>query len=581
METVSSPVSNTSSAATAPSSVSRQPTYTTAGTIYNPSSSQPLLPPARRGRSFKWSAGAAHPDLALLPKAALEGLPLKVTGISRSPSFHLYSPLQQNYDRAVSPNRALGQNQEEAFEMSAPSSNLREGNSLPEGHVSSSAESRVDELNPSDSEDKAETEEEGLDLTRGMPVKSLQNLASYPNPNQKAARRALCLGAKLNKTDLASHGVSSSTSAPGAVPAPSADCSPSRCFTPNPRSEAGSNRISNLPTAIKRPTSSAAGGSYSHAVSSNTTLATGPGVPRPLTAGPPGQRQYRPSTFDSTFKALQGYSLSHAIEEDETLLLARQTVMQAGIENLACVSDSFSEVTNWPGCASPVPFVVSNADSYAGLGSGTVWPHEKMIATGQPVREMEDYIDRTPFTGLPASLRNTVVHEHKPFCHDMERFQPGTTRLSEAAIEARNERIDRLWYEGSDLLGKCSDDIAGHAFQKKTTTSLGVIGDGRPKKGKPEHTPISIDEANRMPTSDHAKPLLNMALASLERYSAKYHDQEILRETSISQPGRVRIVGAKTNPTKEEFAGSSGSAAYQDVSQSSGTTSHVRSSYIN
>src|SRR5690625_3388660 len=83
-----SPASAASAASTpAPQ---QQPTYTTAGTIYNPNSSQPLQPPARRGRATKWNVGSNQTDLCLFPKAVLAGLTMKAAANGRTTGMQQY-----------------------------------------------------------------------------------------------------------------------------------------------------------------------------------------------------------------------------------------------------------------------------------------------------------------------------------------------------------------------------------------------------------------------------------------------------------------------------------------------------------
>lgn len=205
MDSLSSTTSNSPpSTSTAPSSETKQPTYTTAGTIYNPSSALPLQPPTRRGRSAKWTLANSHSELSLLPKSVLAGLSSKALATNpggRSTStLQQYTSLQQNYDRAVSPMSEL---EHAALNMPLQAPCMRSGNTpaplsffpsdknadqqemgngtlVPDelaGPTNGTEADDNDEIDDDDDEDDI-----GMSYLKSMTVKSLNNLASYPNP---------------------------------------------------------------------------------------------------------------------------------------------------------------------------------------------------------------------------------------------------------------------------------------------------------------------------------------------------------------------------------------------------------------
>ena len=192
MDGLESAASNTTSTTIGPPrSASTQPTYTTAGTIYNPSSSQPLQPPTRRGRSAKWSTGQ-NSDLCLFPKTLLAGFTMQATnGSLLATTLQQYTPLQQNYDRAVSP---LSELDHAAHFEAIQTPRMRSGN-IPaplsflfpdkdDERDVAKAKLAVDEYaNFSNDEDADEDDDDqGMEALMNMTVKSLNNLASYPQP---------------------------------------------------------------------------------------------------------------------------------------------------------------------------------------------------------------------------------------------------------------------------------------------------------------------------------------------------------------------------------------------------------------
>ncbi|RDA96286.1 hypothetical protein CP533_1647 [Ophiocordyceps camponoti-saundersi (nom. inval.)] len=266
-----------------PAATGQQPTYTTAGTIYNPNAALPLQPPARRGRANRFQTGHNHWDQPLgktipyfhniLP--SFGPFPKLLPGQLLPSHQAVYTPLQQNYDRAVSP---VVDSDHPAFEMT-----LGMPHALPEkapAALSFLLADKDDGDKAMDDEQFAAAEDDMQDQLRmqslkKMPIKSVNNLASYPNPTQRAARMALREG--------------------GGPSFVSGDDAPMGLLRPGDFMDtdpAG-------PPPRLLPTARDADGS------TPTTLANGPGAPMPLTAGPPGQRQYRPSTFESTFRALQ------------------------------------------------------------------------------------------------------------------------------------------------------------------------------------------------------------------------------------------------------------------------------------
>ncbi|KAH8884319.1 hypothetical protein GQ53DRAFT_829979 [Thozetella sp. PMI_491] len=238
----------------------KQPTYTTVGSVYNPDAT-PLQPPTRRGRSSRYQAYYSPPgELAAgFPTGILASFrDVSLGSPGAASTAHQYSPLQQNYDRAITPVQDTA-----SFimpEPDLPTPGMRSGNIPAPAWPGSSKQgivmSILDDTESSGPEDS---------LTSRFNVKGLTNLASYPNPMQETARKAL---AKARNVNI------------GLV-RPDTPTTTLRALSTNLKEQ----QLSGLPSA-------------------SNSLATGPGAPQPLTAGPPGQRQYKPSTFEGAIKAL-------------------------------------------------------------------------------------------------------------------------------------------------------------------------------------------------------------------------------------------------------------------------------------
>ena len=191
----------------------RQPTpprqYTTVGSLYNPQP-QPLQPPVRRGRTVK------------------SLFPYKSDSPAAPPQLQ-YTPLQQNSDRAISPIRSdygtgtvpllsfnsfqerqdaqsfgpLASNVQQASNMSGVLQASASGNTETSRGVNNQTAGSMDSYTDYSAADglgmlakPGTSSDHGSDTTDTKPISamnfnSLTNLASYPNPNRRAAQKLL------------------------------------------------------------------------------------------------------------------------------------------------------------------------------------------------------------------------------------------------------------------------------------------------------------------------------------------------------------------------------------------------------
>ncbi|RBQ81577.1 hypothetical protein FVER14953_01954 [Fusarium verticillioides] len=520
MEDLSSPISITSSTPTAPTSASKV-TYTTAGTPYNPSTSQPLQPPARRGRSLKWPAGLPAAGLSLLPKSVLATLPLKAG--SRSSTLQHFSP-QTPYDRASSP---LNDTDHRCINMSAQVPRIVPS-ATPSPLTSLFSEAEQDTLTDVEaSEESDEDCELGMDPLINMTVKSLHNLASYPNPNQKRAQKALLRGLKpalgLKTTFRVDEPLAPMTHSFGLQDASNNNNNnalPSVLQPPQLEKptlgrsfdDAFWNSQANKSPGILLGSSR----SFNRAVGSNTArapgiMAPGTGAPRPLTAGPPGQRQYRPSTFESTFKALHTNVPSQDVKQDEdedVLIITRQTLRQAGISNssLAQTTPSF-EAT-----ASQVSQIVEGLE---GLSANCKITRPSAPTTAA-TQGFQYFAKGAPSWGLDTATTSACWTSSPEL--SQSRYTSGPRFRAPKELQAYNNKINHAWYYGADFLVATPSEIALQVQPPKGKGQFGAIGDGRPSKKGEFHRRMEIEDANRMSVADHARPLFNMAHANVQQF---------------------------------------------------------------
>ncbi|KAK3311416.1 uncharacterized protein B0T15DRAFT_571788 [Chaetomium strumarium] len=471
----------------------RQPTYTTVGSIYNPKTVTPIQPPARRPRARRYPQPIRSPSgetYIPFPNALLSALPFtEQTSPSPPPTrpatLLQYSPLQQNYERAINPTSEREMVDFTGSELPAPA--IRSGN-LPSPA-------------PFEGNDGTTSEDS---LTSRITVKSLTNLASYENPMQKAAQKALARArtANLNVNRVNTPFSSLSTS------------------TEYPRDR--------LP-----PTYGA------------TLAIVGP--PQPLTAGPPGQRRFRPSVLEPVCKARDsdsqvanmplgagvyrsqsppglprnfGTSILAALDDDD------ETTEGTGPSNRSLLDETYhAPVSPIP----PVParfrplyphYTPGGPESFIGSMNET---KRKVYDTLPPERIQQYY---------PNGFPHSYDGQYTPIAEDWYTRFPITENQTAQKPSSDSEHINKTnqrFYAGTEGLFKhmsqTLDDHNRHSHDNK----VGVIGGERQRlraghieksavDGKLVPPAMSVEEANEMEESDATEPLLNMAFASLLSY---------------------------------------------------------------
>ncbi|KAK0633665.1 hypothetical protein B0T14DRAFT_542672 [Immersiella caudata] len=407
----------------------KQPTYTTVGSIYNPNAAAPLQPPTRRPRTRRYPPNIQSPPgdpYLSFPNSLLSVLPMKDrVQVSPPPPVKPaphYSPLQQNYDRAVSPTPE----EDSTFLLEA---------GMPVPSIRSDSDSTVSQ---------------DAHLTNWLNTRGLTNLASYPNPAQSEAKITLARARTANVTVQ-------------------------RLSSP-------------LPVY----------GAKERTMNINAAPA---GTPQPLTAGPPGQRQFRPSTFESTVRALGG------LDENPP------PVMES--EEQASVSDdpwthTFSSGFYIDGIISSPPCPMSPTSYKAA--------ERRIPYETEPLRNIIEYYP----SGRPRDLGKKIKN---PSDRDFDAYKK---KPEETAAE-RRARINRDFSAGTEGLGKTMDQVVREHDNICLKNTIGVIGGERDRARAPKTSGaaggnsmmqlphLSVEQANITHDSLHAEPLLNMAFATLLR----------------------------------------------------------------
>lgn len=563
----------------------QQPTYTTAGTIYNPSAAIPIQPPTRRGRTFKWSSHVGHhTENPLFPRTSNFPSYYPVRAHIPMNVQQQYSPLQQNYDRAVNPLARMDEYPEE-LKVTVDSRQTSGAASAPLPVTSPKPKCGRDHLH-SDEEDDADDAIQKT-LLNTMTVKSLQNLASYPNPNQKDAQKALSRGSRplssLSSQHAACSSTSTSTSQDKTVPRtlkspiqlrPTAEPYKSISQTgqswapsyplPNTRTgdyirfsqrleehkkelrekqeqrlrrERGEPSPEKLVTAIDMsecpnfrlpsPASSLASEPHGPALIPSVQNT----VPKPLTAGPPGQRQLRSSTFEETFRALSnnGRTSHYQSDEEQPFVSNQQALSRMGIDDAPVTPETHPSAPDYHGYAIAHANYYHNVYYYAqaqaeaqsqaqAYGYNAAQTAGQYSAVGQQEAALaaplvdesfvyQDWRVNGPLHGDP--------NWRDPEPSSRSRFQPGTDRLNDTELQARNDKTNKFWFSGVNML----EQRVEAQFGREENRDYGAIGEPIIHHGKRmnEYTYLSIEEVNATEVPEHSNYVLQVACVNVAR----------------------------------------------------------------
>lgn len=508
----------------------QQPRYTTAGTLYNPQTAAPLQPPARRGRAARWPP-AVPADLSAFNNSLLGNFPrtrLRSPPTTASTLRH-YSPLQQNYDRAAhpppdpphegrnKPTSSLSMSHPTSFPPDFPTRDDVES-ILPGGvdPLKGQANQEVDE-------EEHGAEEEELTRMDNYSVKTLTSLASYSNPHQKMAQRALDRARETFKAAAeASRQPSRSafrqgldgTNAPLSSHALGRD--PLDYFSRVPRN-----------THINNSTRS-------------SMLSGGLGAPQPLTAGPPGQRQYKVPALEGPYRALQTIKTPSSSAVDEAYANGNApSLLQLGprppssTSDLPCSPEQNKQLrvaaaalqATRPAVHSPSATV---GDSPWNRGCPPVTLVKEPQETKTLAQIMQYYPGSPPPRYNPKNLVSVAEDNSDlpPILHpsrcsqllmsDGARSQDDARHL--VAFYSAKYDLTRTWAERLDDLNNRLQNLGrSDSTQDSAARQADIVAASSSSQvGKPEDFDVSF--FNQIKTCQAAEPLLAMAFSTLANY---------------------------------------------------------------
>ncbi|KAI2637969.1 hypothetical protein GGS26DRAFT_545822 [Hypomontagnella submonticulosa] len=486
--------------------------FTTVGSVWHPQS-LPMQPPMRRGRSIR--AGLAEP----YGEDSLENHPYH----TRPPPY--YTPLQQNSDRAVSPPpretdqllRRIAELERQVYSGSRENMPVPAGPLVPYPHTDAFANpSKQDRTNSqrTDDDDGSENleEDDEVNTLNNMSTKTLTNLASYSNPMQKAAQKILTRARQVPPT--MQHQASDSTQdMRGLPPPPGFGLGNTRTHlfgTDNVWQSDGAYEY-RLPNQPSRPANMTTTSVIREYDAYPAVLSKGPGAPQPLKAGPPGYRQ---------LVALGPMSLRESLQESKKQPYETESF-----------DDSISRTQPYQHQPQRVaqPYHRQSTPSYRSEAASSAHPttmttgKEKAKATSTKVvdtlnsHEAAQYFPR----GLPADFnRNTTpVPRDWPRRHFEEVENQGKNSLwvqqTPEFQAAHKAKLENDFYSGGYKMNKDFPLLAHENRKRDVARFLGSVYDPEKPTGKVVNRQITVNEANAIPTSEHAKPLLSMMYQSI------------------------------------------------------------------
>ncbi|KAI1501649.1 hypothetical protein F5X99DRAFT_382047 [Biscogniauxia marginata] len=481
------------------------PKYTTVGSIYHPQP-QPLQPPARRGRTVKSlfpyrneSSSATH---------------------QQQQNHHQYSPLQQNFDRAMSPIQSRSRSNLNADFNDAP---IAEQESLFPHHFGASYPNMQPAQSPAmsaalqspDRQEDASIDHEDIDNSQDghnlrqmtqMNFKSLTNLASYPNPMQKTAQKVLSSHRPLptsanplgqQRQPPWNHQASDAmrehkTSVAGMRNARSDPLAMASMLQSDSIDEFGDlNRHSRFGPETTLWTTASRNSTY------GAVLSKGPGAPAPLTAGPPGQRQYKPSTLESTMNIPQhGLQRPQDFDDDIPMPNPYNTRIQPQ-RPVDTVERQSSPSLVSDGVASAQPMPIPNKSNSRVVDTLTAEEASVYYPNGYP----PDFNYQTHPVSSRWPLKNSrggqYLNKNKP--------EIWASRLA---------KIERDFYAGSFMINKGFDMAVAEKNSREFSRILGNPCESR-NLGKIANRQLTIKEASAISINKHALPLISMAYQTL------------------------------------------------------------------
>lgn len=391
-------------------------------------------------------------------------------------------------------------------------------------------------------------EDEDLTQFNNYSVKTLTNLASYPNPNQKMAQRCLDRARETFKAAAENIRPASNNS-----------------FRPgfNERDASSSSHFSSSGRESSEHYSRVPRNAHMNSSTRSSVLSNGPGAPQPLTAGPPGQRHYKASTLEGPLRALQESAQKPYCLTTAEALLGTNPPNPSVLSNLSKpaskeMSEASRDAEQQAKASRPLQRSASplSTEQFAHSTSRatyretrrhhgrTLVPNQKNIWTNgmretKTQDELSEYYPDSrgclPYDYNPATLF-TVPDDNSDLQYPVGRVLPSRLETEEQRdVDLAHHRM--RFYAGDSQVFRPWEYTFDEIRNKVRDWELGTVDDGGgltlahieaavdpSQLGKPRN--LSVSRISQLQAHDAARPLLPMlysTLANLKNGSLGVH----------------------------------------------------------
>lgn len=238
-------------------------------------------------------------------------------------------------------------------------------------------------------------------------------------------------------------------------------------------------------------------------------LVARPGYPRPLTAGPPGQRQQQSITnrpgiqqMDSTWAPTQSASASGTFNAQKSSPWANNYI-PCGVQNIYINRQA----------ALPVGQVVQNPQ---GTTNNPMAP-TKVIDT-LPPNAVVQYFPQ----GIPSNMNGTYT----PLSYNTQKHIDKLSTTIEEQEKKRNDAIDDFFYSGQRRFATMTSDDYITELEDLHHKSLPVYGSNAPPNkevgpGPVHNKPYTVKEMEKMPIAKAMAPIMNAAFGTMLSYATE------------------------------------------------------------
>ncbi|KAI1098930.1 hypothetical protein F4804DRAFT_102050 [Jackrogersella minutella] len=380
-----------------------------------------------------------------------------------------------------------------------------------------------------DSEDSIADEEVGLDHLLRMSTNSLTNLASYGNPMQKAAQKVLTQ-ARQAPASLRRQDSDTAQDTRGLLPPPGFG-SGLRYARSDPLTVERllqSERI-NEPGPPNRPIRALNMNSSEFVPRERdvypTVLSKGPGAPLPLTAGPPGHRQFQSSAFNPANTWQKGSpALNNSVNQWQKNFDQPRNI------------DSFEggppRPQQYPPYQPHRPMQPLNQQPTAPYPSRPTSTLQTAVMNKGRENSSTKVVDTLTYEEAQKFFPNGFPSE---FNYNTQPIPDNWAELRLQELEEEEKRKNQIsvqqtpgfqashrakllkdFYSGNDMINKEFEMAVHEKNSRDIARAVGsTFKESEKAAGKIVNRRLSNDEVDRIPTHEHAKPLLSVMYQSL------------------------------------------------------------------